>query len=386
MAKDLNHYLARFRALRVDRSSGHAKPHKICLLLAVMDMIADGSTTENRIVFNDELKARFSAHLQRLGSSNDVDDPSQPFFYLESSGFWHHQPSPEHEDDYRQRITERNHGGPGVVARIMEYAYLDTDLFDLMHSAVARAAFSNALLENLDNMGRWFQGWAKAIGKSDKTIANYLGAIGGSISNWLADAGMSEHGLLEITSYREFSAIAQHARTLKKFKDRDSKGKGMYSAALKLYGEFLADITQHEAEEDIQELNRDPGLDPTEKEILISSRIGQGQFRESLINFWGRCAVTGYGDFRLLVASHIKPWRAADNFERLDLFNGVLLLPNLDKAFDRGFISFTDYGNILISQELEDREVIGIKDDMRLVLHCRHQDYMAHHRDRVFRH
>jgi predicted restriction endonuclease len=385
MAKDLNHYLARFRALRVDRAGGHARPHKVCLLLAVMDMIAEGSITENRILFDDELKDRFSAHFRRFGSGSDVDNPSQPFFYLESSGFWHHQPNPEHEDEYRQRITARKHGGPGVVARIIEYAYLDPELFDLIHGAVARAALSNALLENLDDMGRRFRGWAKAIGKSDKTIANYLGAIGGSISNWMADAGMAEHGLLEITSYREFSAIAQQARRLKKFKDRDSKGKGMYSAALKLYGEFLADITQHEAEEDIQELNRDPGLDPTEKEILISSRIGQGQFRESLINFWGRCAVTGYGDFRLLVASHIKPWRAADNFERLDLFNGVLLLPNLDKAFDRGFISFTEYGNILISRELEDREVIGIKDDMGLILESRHQDYMAHHRERVFR-
>ncbi len=386
MAKDLNHYLAQFRALRVDRSSGHAKPHKICLLLAVMDMIADGSTTGNRIFFNDELKARFSAHLQRLGSSKDVDDPTQPFFYLESSDFWHHQPNPEHEDEYRQRIAERKHGGPGVVARTIEYAYLDSELFELMHGAVARAALSNALLENLDNMGRRFRRWAKAIGKSDKTIENYLGAIGGSISNWIADAGMSGHDLLEVTSYREFSAIAQQARTLQKFKDRDSKGKGMYSAALKLYGEFLADITQHEAEEDIQELYRDPGLDATEKDILISSRIGQGHFRESLISFWGRCAVTGYGDFRLLVASHIKPWRAADNFERLDLFNGVLLLPNLDKAFDRGFISFTEYGNILISRELEDREVIGIKDDMRVNLDSRHQDYIAHHRERVFRH
>ncbi|MDZ7737328.1 MAG: hypothetical protein U5P41_15535 [Gammaproteobacteria bacterium] len=40
MAKDLAYYLDKLRALRVDRSSGHAKPHKVCLLLAVMDMIA----------------------------------------------------------------------------------------------------------------------------------------------------------------------------------------------------------------------------------------------------------------------------------------------------------------------------------------------------------
>lgn len=386
MAKDLTHYLVEFRALRVDRSSGYAKPHKVCLLLAVIDMVADGSMAENRIVFDDWLKRRFSKHFQQFSATRDVDDPSQPFFYLESSGFWHHQPIPEHEDEYRQRIGERKHGGPGVVGRIIEYAYIDSELFDLMHGVVARAALSNALLENLDDMGRRFRRWVKAVGKSDKTIENYLGAIGGSISNWIADAGLSAHGLLEVTSHQEFAALAEQARGLQKFKERDSKGKGMYSAALTLYGEFLADITQRETQEDIQELNQDPILDPTEKEILISSRIGQGQFRESLINFWGRCAVTGYGDFRLLVASHIKPWRAADNFERLDLFNGVLLLPNLDKAFDRGFISFTEYGIILISPELEDREVIGIKNDMGLILESRHQEYMAHHREHVFKH
>ena len=29
--------------------------------------------------------------------------------------------------------------------------------------------------------------------------------------------------------------------------------------------------------------------------------------------------------------SHIKPWRDADNQERLDAYNGLLLLPNYDK-------------------------------------------------------
>ncbi|MDZ7737330.1 MAG: hypothetical protein U5P41_15545 [Gammaproteobacteria bacterium] len=74
--------------------------------------------------------------------------------------------------------------------------------------------------------------------------------------------------------------MAEQARQLEIFTERDKKGNGMYSAALRLYGEFLADITQHEAGQDIQAINRDPELDATEKEILINSRIGQGQFRQ----------------------------------------------------------------------------------------------------------
>jgi len=49
------------------------------------------------------------------------------------------------------------------------------------------------------------------------------------------------------------------------------------------------------------------------------ARLGQGRFREGLMGVWGgRCAVTGVDLPPLLTASHIKPWRAASNPERLD--------------------------------------------------------------------
>jgi predicted restriction endonuclease len=53
-----------------------------------------------------------------------------------------------------------------------------------------------------------------------------------------------------------------------------------------------------------------------------------------------------------LRASHIKPWAASNNDEKLDGFNGLLLSPHVDHLFDRGFISFQDSGGILVSKEL----------------------------------
>ncbi|MDZ7737329.1 MAG: hypothetical protein U5P41_15540 [Gammaproteobacteria bacterium] len=153
--------------------------------------------TQNRIPFDERLKNRFSAWFEKYKSGNDVDEPSQPFFYLESSGFWHHQPKSGHEEEYRKRVKDRNHGGPGILSRIVDYACLDQELFEFMQSPVGRAAIRNALLENLDDMGRRFQQWAAAIGKSDKTIRNYVGAINGSISTWVRDEGLLDHGLLE---------------------------------------------------------------------------------------------------------------------------------------------------------------------------------------------
>lgn len=48
-------------------------------------------------------------------------------------------------------------------------------------------------------------------------------------------------------------------------------------------------------------------------------------------------------------ASHIKPWRASTDFEKLDGNNGLLLSPHVDHLFDKGFISFEDDGRVLVS-------------------------------------
>ncbi len=386
MNKDLAYYLKELRSLRPDRSSGHPKPHKVCLLMAVMDLINQKQISENKIVLNYLLKKQFSIWFEKYKSGNDVDDPSQPFFYLESSSFWHHSPNPDHQEEYQKRINGRRHGSPAIVVKIIDYAYLDSELFYFMQSPVARTAIFYALQENLDDLGRRFENWALAIGKSEKTVKNYVGAIDGSITNWIREAGLSQNGLFEIGSYQEFMSLSGKARKLEIFGIRDSKGKGMYSAALNLYGEFLADTTQYEVGEDIEAINRDAALDATEKSILINSRIGQGQFRQNLINYWGGCAITAYKNPRVLIASHIKPWKASDNYERLDMYNGVLLLPNLDKVFDLGLISFKDTGTIMLSDHLEEFEVLGIRPDMNITLAKQHQEYLAFHREIVFKH
>lgn len=44
----------------------------------------------------------------------------------------------------------------------------------------------------------------------------------------------------------------------------------------------------------------------TERAGIVISRVGQGAYRKSIINRWeNRCAVTGFADGRILVASHI---------------------------------------------------------------------------------
>src|SRR5260221_10852420 len=61
------------------------------------------------------------------------------------------------------------------------------------------------------------------------------------------------------------------------------------------------------------------------------------------------CRIAGVKRPEHLRASHCKPWRDSTNEERLDGENGLLLTPNADHLFDRGFISFEDNGDLLVS-------------------------------------
>ena len=123
----------------------------------------------------------------------------------------------------------------------------------------------------------------------------------------------------------------------------------------------------------------------TEAERLVVQRVGQDLFRQGLFEYWeGRCAVTGLAVPELLRASHIKPWADCEtDAERLDVFNGLLLAPHLDAAFDRAFITVGDDGSIVVSSALDEhtRRVLGFERPLRVRgLHDGHRAYLPWHR------
>jgi HNH endonuclease len=124
----------------------------------------------------------------------------------------------------------------------------------------------------------------------------------------------------------------------------------------------------------------------TEREALMKARRGQGVFRNEVVALWSACAVTGCSLFRILVASHIVPWRDASDHERLDPFNGLLLTPNFDSLFDSFLISFEDNGSILLSKNLstEMRTALGVNGHQKLrFVRPETQRYLERHR-RIF--
>lgn len=107
----------------------------------------------------------------------------------------------------------------------------------------------------------------------------------------------------------------------------------------------------------------------TERKGLVTSRVGQGYYRQKIIERWeGECPVSGLSIIPILIASHIVPWSQSNDEEKLDVNNGILLSPNVDALFDKHLISFENDGLILISDKVsrEDRDALGVSESMRI--------------------
>lgn len=143
-------------------------------------------------------------------------------------------------------------------------------------------------------------------------------------------------------------------------------------------------------DEDFREYLDASDLSETEKDALIKARVGQGPFRQALIERWGGCAVLRHcTDTSVLVASHIVPWsRCVTRAERLGVANGLLLSPTFDKLFDRGLITFDDSFRIMISPLLSmaTRLALHIDPNIRLktTVHTDILPYLKRHRAEVF--
>lgn len=122
--------------------------------------------------------------------------------------------------------------------------------------------------------------------------------------------------------------------------------------------------------------------------INTKQRKKQVQYREELYNEFHHCPFTHIDDFRLLVASHIKPYAVSTKKEQSDSNNGLMLSPLYDKLFDKGFISFSDDGDIMISDWLspQNKERISFEYSLEdLNLNEQRRKYMEYHRENVFK-
>lgn len=120
------------------------------------------------------------------------------------------------------------------------------------------------------------------------------------------------------------------------------------------------------------------------------ARIGQGRYREQLLEECIYCHITMINDERLLIASHIKPWAVSNDKEKIDPKNGFMLSPLYDKLFDKGLITFTDDKRMLVSHWITPSNVkrMGLVDEKfysKLPIDDKRMHYLDYHRNMVFK-
>lgn len=126
----------------------------------------------------------------------------------------------------------------------------------------------------------------------------------------------------------------------------------------------------------------------TSKKILTTARIGQGYFKNLLLNYYNnQCVICGLNYKELLRASHSKPWNKSNSKERTDFYNGLLLCTTHDSLYDNGLISFDDNGKILISSNInkDDYNKLNINKNIKITLQRKHLKYIKYHREHIFK-
>ncbi|MBS0380665.1 MAG: HNH endonuclease [Proteobacteria bacterium] len=131
----------------------------------------------------------------------------------------------------------------------------------------------------------------------------------------------------------------------------------------------IPDITREEWERRVElDILEDSHVPETERTTLVQARRGQGVFRTNVQLIETACRITKVTHLEHLVASHMKPWRDGTNEERLNGENGLLLTPSIDHLFDKGFISFENGGDLILSPVADRASLVrmGVPVDARV--------------------
>jgi putative restriction endonuclease len=131
----LDTYLDKFSRLNVDIAHGSPSPHKICMLLALLDLARAGGLLRNRIAYEPALLERYRYFFEAVKSSKDDANPHLPFFHLRGAlkggekSFWHLKAKAGYEHELLKIRRPRKHSD---ITDNIEFAQLDDELFTLI--------------------------------------------------------------------------------------------------------------------------------------------------------------------------------------------------------------------------------------------------------------
>lgn len=149
--KKLEIYVERFAKLRSDSSPSrwpantfHRAPHKPLLLLAVMDLIAEGTIATNLIEVTPDLGELFTLYWARSMPPDQRGNLALPFFHLKSDGFWHLMPQ-SGKEAIVETISQIRY--VNQLRELVIGAKLDEELYQLLRDEKAREQLRALVIE-----------------------------------------------------------------------------------------------------------------------------------------------------------------------------------------------------------------------------------------------
>lgn len=147
----LSIYQKKFTHLRVNSSGGKASPHKICMLLALLDLARGDALKANKIEYGPTLLERYRHFFNAVRGPSDHPNPYFPFFHLagklqdRSESFWHLIPIPGRESELESMTTVTS---ASDITRNISHAELDPELFMLLHDEESIEALSQTMAQH----------------------------------------------------------------------------------------------------------------------------------------------------------------------------------------------------------------------------------------------
>lgn len=137
----LQDYISCFTSMNCNNYRGQVAPHKAMMLIAVMEEIANGHTTNGFVPHNDRMVKAFEYTWQRYVGVSGVFNPvfATPFFHLSNEPFWTLMKS----DCY----VEKKEYSLKTLRESFFGTKLPDDLFQYMEEPASRYRLIRALLD-----------------------------------------------------------------------------------------------------------------------------------------------------------------------------------------------------------------------------------------------
>lgn len=140
----LEKHIQNFQTLRIDHAHGDA-PHKPVLLLSLLELIQSGFYQDNKIRVTPELVEAFKNIWDSLVITRHRCNIALPFYHLKSEPFWELVPKRGFEKIMEIKLGMRSLKS---LEKALEYAIMDTDLFDTMSDPAHNKILRQTLLDH----------------------------------------------------------------------------------------------------------------------------------------------------------------------------------------------------------------------------------------------